>query len=138
MVGLTTGGFATLFSKQLIGIYTKDPTEIEIGVIRVWIYCIPYFLYGMIDVMVGLLRGLGKSLTPMIVSIIGIVGFRILWVYLIFYPIADFENMYNVIYLYISYPISWIVTLSIHTTMFLIVYKKLMKKEKTHELLEIE
>ena len=136
MVGLTTGGFATLFSKQLIGIYTKDPTEIEIGVIRVWIYCIPYFLYGMIDVMVGLLRGLGKSLTPMIVSIIGIVGFRILWVYLIFYPIADFENMYNVIYLYISYPISWIVTLSIHTTMFLIVYKKLMKKEKTQEHLE--
>ena len=90
----------------------------------------------MIDVMVGLLRGLGKSLTPMIVSIIGIVGFRILWVYLVFYPIADFENMYNVIYLYISYPISWIVTLSIHTTMFLIVYKKLMKKEKNQTILE--
>lgn len=136
MIGLTTGGFATIFSKELIGIYTKDPTEIEIGVIRVWIYCIPYFLYGMIDVMVGLLRGLGKSLTPMIVSLIGIVGFRILWVYLVFYQIANFENMYHVIYLYISYPISWIVTLSIHTTMFLIVYKKLMRKEKVQTIFE--
>lgn len=133
MIGLGTGGFATIFSEPLVGIYTKNETEIEIGVIRVAIYCIPYFLYGMIDVMVGLLRGLGKSLMPMIVSLVGIVGFRVLWVYLVFYRICDFENMYHVVYLYISYPLSWIITLAIHSTTFLVVYKKLMRKQKLQE-----
>ena len=136
IIGLIAGGLATIFDDFLIGIYTKDPIEIEVGKIRVLICCLPYFLYGMMDVMVGLLRGLGKSLTPMIVSIIGIVGFRILWIYLVFYPNANFDDMYDVVNLYISYPISWITTLSIHLTMFFIVYKKIMKKEKNLTIVE--
>ena len=82
------------------------------------------------DVMVGILRGLGYSIMPMIVSILGVCGFRIGWIYLIFYNVTDFTRWQDLHYLYISYPISWIITFAIHLTCYEVIYHKLLKKDK--------
>lgn len=111
-------------------IYTDVPGEIDVSYIRLHYLCLPYFLCGIMDVMVGVLRGLGYSITPMIVSIIGVCVFRVFWIYLIFYNVTDFSNYNDLHYLYMSYPISWIVTFAVEYLMYVIVYKKILKKSQ--------
>lgn len=128
LVGLTFGGVATIFGNHILKIYTDNPEEIKVAMIRVVYMCLPYFICGIMDVTVGLLRGLGKSLTPMIISIVGVVGFRIMWIYVVFYKVTSFVDYNDLKYLYISYPISWITTFVVHFTMFIIAYNKRIKK----------
>ncbi len=135
MVGLTMGTVELLFGRYILRLYTKVPEEIDVAMLRVTYLCFPYFICGIMDVMVGLLRGMGKSLTPMIVSIIGVVGFRIMWVYIVFYNLTEFINYNDLAYLYISYPISWLATFIIHFIMFISVHKKITKKENLSEVL---
>lgn len=130
MVGVSFGGTLFLLGRYVSSIYTSVPEEIAISIIRLHYLCLPYFLCGIMDVMVGILRGLGYSILPMIVSILGVCGFRILWIYLIFYNLTDFTNSADLHYLYISYPISWIITFAIHYLTYIILYKKKMKKYK--------
>ena len=128
ILGIVFGGGFYLFAEALLSIYTKVPTEIEVGIIRLAYLCLPYFLYGLVDVVVGDLRGLGSSTTPMIVSIIGICGLRIAWIYLVFNPNTNFIDVRDLNLLYISYPISWIVTFSILITCYIVLYKKVKRK----------
>ena len=114
--------------KALLSIYTTIPSEIEVGFIRLHYLCLPYFLCGIMDVMVGVLRGLGSSTIPMIVSIVGVCGFRIFWIYTIFYPSTNFENIKDLNTLYISYPISWIITFMAHLITYFIVSRKKYKE----------
>ncbi len=137
MVGVVMGGSVFIFGKQLTKIYTTIPEEIEISYIRLHYLCLPYFLCGIMDVMVGVLRGLGYSILPMIVSIIGVCGFRILWIYTIFYRIADFKNALTLNYLYVSYPISWIATFFVHLLTYMIVYKKIINKQRINQLPQV-
>ena len=102
ILGIIFGGGFYLLGEQLLSIYTNVPKEIEVGFIRLAYLCLPYFLYGIVDVLVGDLRGLGSSTTPMIVSIIGICGLRIAWIYLVFNPNTDFVNIQDLKLLYIS------------------------------------
>ena len=119
-----------LFSvgESVLQIYTHNPNEIEVGFIRLHYLCLPYFLCGIMDVMVGVLRGLGKSSVPMAVSIIGVCGFRVAWILLFFYNYTDFTNVVDLNMLYISYPISWIITFIAHTTCYFIYSKKIFKE----------
>lgn len=119
----------TIFSlgQPLIKIYTKIPEEIDVAYIRLHFLCLPYFLCGIMDVMVGIIRGLGKSTMPMIVSIVGVCGFRIFWILAIFYQLTDFTNTTDLNYLYVSYPISWIITFTTHLICYLVVSKKIFK-----------
>ena len=127
-IALILGGTLFLFGRSVLSIYTKVPEEIEIGYIRLHYLCLPYFLCGIMDVMVGVLRGLGFSTMPMLVTIIGVCGFRIAWIYSIFYQIADFANPRTLNFLYISYPISWIITFLAHLICYLTVGRKQIKK----------
>ena len=111
-------------------IYTDVPGEIDVSYIRLHYLCLPYFLCGIMDVMVGVLRGLGYSITPMIVSIICVCVFMFFLIYLIFYNVTDFSNYNDLHYLYMSYPISWIVTFAVEYLMYVIVYKKILKKSQ--------
>ena len=83
------------------------------------------------DVMVGVLRGLGKSTMPMIVSIVGVCVIRVVWIYGIFYNLTDFTNANDLKYLYVSYPISWIITFLTHFICYLVVSKKIFKSYET-------
>ena len=131
MIGLMMGVPLFIFGKQVLTIYTKIPEEIKVGYIRLHYLCLPYFLCGIMDVMVGILRGLGYSTVPMIVSILGVCGFRILWIYAIFYQITDFSSYTHLNYLYISYPISWIITFVAHLISYYICSRKVFKAFKT-------
>lgn len=133
IMGIGLGGLFFLLGKQLSRIYTNSDAEINVAYVRLHYLCLPYFLCGIMDVMVGILRGLGYSIMPMIVSIIGVCGFRIVWIYTIFYRLADFENYTTLNYLYVSYPISWIVTFLVHFGCFEVAFRKLLKKVRREQ-----
>lgn len=128
LVSITLGGILFLSGKEVLKIYTDIPDEIAVGYIRLHYLCLPYFLCGIMDVMVGCLRGLGYSTLPMIVSIVGVCGFRIFWILVIFYNYTDFKNIEDLNMLYISYPISWILTFIAHFGCYLYASKKKIKQ----------
>ena len=84
LVGGIMGFFFILFGKQLLRIYTSDAQAIKYGLIRMEIIFSTYFTCGIMDVLVGCLRGLGRSFIPMVVSLLGACGFRVLWIFTIF------------------------------------------------------
>jgi len=117
-IGLALGMFLTVFKRFLLGIYTVEPEVIAAGVIRSNIIAPTYFLCGMMEAVVGVLRGMGSSIAPMIVSVMGACVFRLFWIFAIF-PFNP--TLWN---LYISYPISWIITLAAHLTCYYFIKKK--------------
>lgn len=128
LIAIIFGGTLFIFGKPILSIYTKVPDEIEIGYIRLHYLCLPYFLCGIMDVMVGVLRGMGYSIMPMLVSIFGVCGFRILWIFTVFQANTNFQNYNDLNLLYISYPISWIITFIIHFVSYLVLSKKKFKE----------
>ncbi|MBP1582014.1 MAG: MATE family efflux transporter [Oscillospiraceae bacterium] len=123
VVGLLLGNGAYLFGEQLLGIYTSDPQVVQFGLNRLAVVSATYFLCGIMDVLVGSIRGLGYAVMPMIVSLTGACAFRVFWVLTIF-PMYRTQAS-----LYVSYPISWILTASAHLICFLIVRKKTLAKK---------
>lgn len=122
IVGIVMGNAAYLFSGSLLKLYSTDAVVIEFGVLRLSIICTTYCLCGMMDVMVGSLRGMGYSVMPMLVSLTGACLFRVVWIYTIFQEIHTLECLYW------SYPISWALTFVVHLVCFFIVYRKICKK----------
>ena len=120
-IGLIMGIVSYLFKAPLLGLFTTEDAVISHGSVRLLYVCFPYFLCGVMDVLVGVLRGIGYSLVPMLISVGGICGFRILWIYTI-YPI--FHQLETI---YISYPISWVITGMIQAICLLFIIKKLQK-----------
>lgn len=119
--GLFFGLTVTFFAEPLVIIYQKTPEVVSAGVFRLQIITSTYFLCGMMDTMVGSLRGIGYSILPMIVSLIGACGLRIILIATIF----QIPQYHNCEILYLSYPISWLITLLAHIICFIICYKKL-------------
>lgn len=127
IAGITTGGLAYIFGEELLNIYITDSElAIQYGLTRFSYVCTTYFLCGMMDVSTGSLRGLGSSFTPMIISVLGVCGLRILWVYTIF-RIPQFHTPQC---LYISYPVSWLITVIAQVTAFMILYRKKSRQSK--------
>ncbi len=121
-VGLLLGNSAYLLSGVLLRLYSPDPAVIRYGVLRMGIICTTYCLCGMMDVMVGALRGMGYSIMPMLVSLTGACLFRVVWIYTVF------REYRTLACLYWSYPISWALTFLVHAICFVIVYRRLLKK----------
>ncbi|MDD3410046.1 MAG: MATE family efflux transporter, partial [Eubacteriales bacterium] len=112
-----------LFGTQLLSIYNSDPEVIRMGLIRLQIICATYFLCGNMDVMVGQLRGIGYSVMPMIVSLAGACGLRIVWIYTIF---QTYHTLDMLIY---SYPVSWLLTALIHVGCYAVIQRKLPRED---------
>ena len=119
LVGAVMGFLAYTFGAELLRIYSTDPEVIENGLHRMRVICQTYYLSGMMDVTVGALRGLGYSVMPMLVSLAGVCGVRIVWIF------TAFVWSRSLFTLYISYPISWGATFVIHLICFAVVYRKL-------------
>lgn len=119
VTGLLLGGMSVLFGHRLLALYSSDMEVITFGYRRVTIIMWSYFLCGLMDVAVGSIRGMGYSVMPMIVSLLGACAFRVVWIYTIFSMIHTPEC------LYISYPISWILTFSVHMCCYFKVTKNL-------------
>ena len=120
--GLISGYGSYLFGETLLNIYADDPKVIEAGMIRLALIVRFYFLCGIMEVFVGSLRGMGSSILPMFVSLMGACVFRIVWI------MTWFKAHHTISDLYISYPLSWIITASVHFITFLFVYHRLKKK----------
>ena len=121
VVGITFGNLAVLFGPQLLQIYSTSPEVVRAGMYRLGIICRTYALCGMMDVMVGSLRGMGYSVLPMIVSLIGACGLRLLWLATLF----RLEEFHTVSMVYVSYPVSWLLTFLTHVLCFMIVRHKM-------------
>ena len=117
-IALVMGGGAYLFGTEILQIYTGDPKVIRCGMEILSITTVPYFLCGIMDLFPGALRGMGCSAVPMILSVIGTVGTRIVWIFGIF---PQHRSLYV---LFISYPGSWIITIILQVICYLIVRKK--------------
>lgn len=123
VVGLILGLGAFFGGRNLIGVYSSDPEVISFGMLRLSIICTTYFICGWMDTIVGSLRGMGYSVLPMIVSLTGACGLRVLWIF------AVFPHFHTLTVLYLSYPISWIITAVAHIICFYKIQKKLPKKD---------
>ena len=117
-VSLVFGCGAYIFGDKVLMIYTNSEDVIKCGVEILSITTVPYFLCGIMDLFPGALRGMGYSLVPMILSVIGTVGMRIFWIFVIF---PSHRTLYD---LFISYPASWTATIIMQVICFLIVRRK--------------
>lgn len=122
-VGFTLGLLAFTFGAPLLKIYTSSADAIHYGVVRMSFIALTYFTCGMMDVMTGAIRGMGSSLAPMIVSVIGICGVRIGWIFTIFAEHRSLEA------LYMSYPLSWVATLLVQVLFYVIIKRRLLARE---------
>ena len=123
VVGLLLGNLASLLGKPLLGLYTSSTEVINSGLKRLNVICSTYALCGMMDVIVGSLRGMGYSVVPMIVSLIGACGLRLVWIFTGF----QMEPFHSLTGLYITYPVSWFITFAAHSVCFIVIRKKLKK-----------
>ncbi len=121
-VALVMGCGGYFFGTQILGIYTSSEKVIKCGLEIISITTVPYFLCGIMDLFPGALRGMGYSTVPMILSIIGTVGVRIIWIF-IFFPMH--RSLY---FLFISYPTSWIATIIMQVACFVVVRNKVKRK----------
>lgn len=121
VVAVLMSAAVCVFGRQLLGIYITDSAQaIEYGVTRLLFICGPYILCGLMDVTTGALRGMGAALTPMIISVLGVCGIRLIWIYTIF-RIPAFHTPEC---LYISYTVSWIITFLAQLVAFNLVYRR--------------
>lgn len=118
VIGAVMGNLAYQCGPFLLGIYSSDPEVIQFGMSRMQIICQWYFLCGIMDVAVGILRGLGYSVIPMLVSLTGACGLRVLWIFTVF------AWKHSLFVLYLSYPITWIVTFTVHLICLLMIWKR--------------
>ncbi len=123
ITGIVLGWSAVFFGKTLLGIYTADPAAITAGLIRLQVVGVPYALCGFMDAMVGALRGMGSSLLPAVVSLIGACGLRVVWITTIFQK----PQYHTFDFLFLSYPISWFVTFVTLCTAYYFVYGRCLK-----------
>lgn len=122
-------GVTMTCGRQLLGIYTSGEAAIDAGQHRMMYVCGTYFLCGIMDVMVGSLRGMGYSITPMIVSLLGACGLRLVWLGTVF----QMEQYHTPDVVYLSYPVSWVITVAAHVICFFICRHRLKLKVQQQE-----
>ena len=119
VVGFSIGVLAYGAGTSLLSIYSSDPEVIAYGMTRLQIIGLTYFTCGIMDTMVGSIRGIGYSVLPMLVSLTGACLFRIIWIFTIF------QWSHTLLTLYLSYPASWVLTATAHIVCFFLIRKKL-------------
>ena len=125
-VSLIMGILVYVFGPELLHIYTSEEDVIQCGMEILTYTTLTYFFCGLMDLFPGALRGMGHSTVPMILSIVGTVGLRIVWIFLLF------PHNRSLDFLFISYPASWIITFIMQIICFYFVRKKVHQELKAH------
>lgn len=123
VVGIILGNLVVLVGHTLLGIYSSSAKVIAAGMVRLKVVSATYALCGMMDVMVGALRGIGYSIVPMLVSLVGVCGLRMMWIATVF-QIPEYHSARTV---YISYPITWFLTFMVQVLCFIWAKKRIVK-----------
>lgn len=118
VTGLALGWLAVLLGRPLLGIYTDNPAAVDAGMVRLLMICGPYLLCGLMDVMVGSIRGMGYAILPMSISLVGACGLRLVWLATI-YQIPKFHTTQVI---YMSYPVTWTITFLVDVVCFVIIW----------------
>ena len=125
-VSLVLAVLFNLFGRQLLGIYIPDSqAAIEFGMVRVALLCSTYVIDGYMSIMSYGLRGIGKSTAAMIVTLGGVCGFRLLWIFTVF-QLPQYHTQPG---LYVAYPISWVITFVVQYVWFMIATGKLIRQK---------
>ena len=124
VTGLVLGNLAYGFGNVLLLFYTTSPAVVVEGLRRLSYVSAWYFLCGIMDTLVGVLRGLGYSIVPMIVSLVGACGLRIVWIMTIF-QIPMYHSLDTI---YLSYPVTWLITAGTHFICYIVITKKMKDK----------
>lgn len=127
VTGVVLGWLMYGFGRPLLHIYSSTEEVIEAGMVRMAIILLPYALCGMMDVVVGVLRGIGYSVGPMIISLLGACGLRLVWIATVF----QIPRFHNIAMVYLSYPITWTITLLAQLLLYVHARKKL-KETRTY------
>lgn len=122
VIGEFLGILFFVLGPWLLKLYTNEPKVIEYALNRMQFVCAIYALCGLMDILVGSMRGLGYSFIPMIVSLLGVCVFRVFWVSVVFKANPTLTT------LYISYPISWVITAAVLAVGVVVVFKKIKKR----------
>ncbi len=131
IVGIAMGMVANYFAEPLLGIYITDSAKaIDYGMMRMGIMTTTYFLCGIMETATGALRGMGASTAPMLLSILGVCGFRLGWLFTVF-QMPEYHNLES---LYYSYPISWVATGLAQIIAFAIIYRKRVRWDSKYVL----
>lgn len=125
VTGVVLGGGAVLAGAQLLHFYSSDAAVIAAGYERLRVICGTYLLCGIMDTLASSLRGLGYSVLPMVVSLVGSCLLRLVWIATIF------QLNRTPFMLYISYPISWVLTAAVHLACLLVVRHKMRQRGQT-------
>lgn len=122
--GVGLGLLTYFLGRPLLGIYIPDsPEAIRIGMERLAYIVLPYFLCGTMDAITGTIRGMGYSIAPAIATVVGVCVFRVGWIQWIF-PMHRTLSA-----LYVSYPISWLMTAAVEYGMFLFFFRRLRQRQ---------
>lgn len=125
VVGVILGSIGRIFAPQLLSLYLPQGGDaVMYGMVRMNYVCVLYFLCGIMDVLSGTLRGMGASVVPMIVTILGACGLRIVWV------MTVFERHKTIGTLFLVFPVSWIVTIAVLAVCFFVIWRKRLKLVK--------
>ena len=132
-VCLVLGFFGIRFSDVLLGFYTKNLSALHYGKIRMTVICLSQFLCSLMEITTGLLRGIFRPVPAMISSIAGVCGFRILWIETVFKKVRLTMGKDNALYmLYLSYPISWLLSFIVQGILFMIFFRMYIKSLPEH------
>ena len=124
VTGTLLGNAVVFFGNELLHIYSSNPEVIAAGIVRLHYISMVYALCGIMDVMVGALRGIGYSVMPMIVSIVGVCVLRLVWLATVF-QIPEYHRIETV---YLSYPVTWILTSLVYIVFFIWVRVRTCRK----------
>lgn len=125
VVALIIAAIYGSLGKALLGFYSiTDPTAVTFGYIRLLLISVPYALCAMMDITTGIMRGIGSSTLPMLLSIIGVCCLRLVWVFAFFEPFFPEKNYTAAVMLFLAYPVSWLVTYIAELIAFKITLKK--------------
>ncbi len=122
VIGVVMGGSSFLLRNSLLGIFSSDPAILPYGSLRMYFICLPYFLCGLQEVAGAMSRGMGQSTVPMVVTVFGTCLLRVVWIGTVYR--AD----PTLVMIYVTYPISWIVTGSVHLLCYFIIKKRLVRR----------
>ena len=125
-ISLTLSGLMYLFREPLLAIYRPDaPEAVAYGSLRMSIIVLTYFLCGIMEVFTGSLRGMGASLTPMLISLVGACVTRVIWIYTVFAATPTLQVLYS------CYPVSWIFTIFMQIVAFFVIRRNLQRRLST-------
>lgn len=125
VAGFVVGNLSYIFGRELLKIYITDsPEAINYGMERLKFMVVPYFLCGIMDTTTGAMRGIGSSVIPMIITVVGVCVMRIVWIYTVF-ALPQYHTFSG---LFISYPISWLLTFAALFISFTVVMRRKEKK----------